>query len=69
MMLCYPVTFKFWAALELFRRHGNRKPKRFDFGIKYMSIDKTGKTLEFHYQWLNIFGLLEETDIESSVAF
>ena len=38
------VTFKFWATLELFRRHGNQKPKRFDFGNEY------DRTLQFHYQ-------------------
>ena len=25
------VTFKFWITLEFSRRHGNLKPKRFDF--------------------------------------
>ena len=65
-MLCNSVTFKFWATLELFRRHGNHKPKRFGFGIEHKSNDRA---IQFHYQWLEIFGLLEETDIESGVAF
>ena len=65
-MLCNSVTFKFWATLELFRRHGNHKPKRFDFCIEYKLIYRT---LTFHYQWLKIFSLLEETDIGSSIAF
>ena len=60
------ATFKFWATLELFRHHDNHKPNPFDFGIEYKSIDRT---LQFHYRWLETFGLLEETDIESSVAF
>ena len=37
----------------------------FDFDIEYKSFDRT---LQFHYQWLELFGLLEETNIEPSVA-
>ena len=33
------VTFKFWVTLECARRHGNCKPKRFDFCIEHKSID------------------------------
>ena len=47
-------------------RDGNRKPKPFDFDIQYKSIDKT---LQFRFQRLEIFSLLDETDIESSVVF
>ena len=65
-MLRNSVTFKFLATLELFWHHGNYKLKRFDIGIENKSIDRT---FQFHYQWLEIFGILEETDIESCVAF
>ena len=60
------VTFKFWVTLEFSRRHGNRKPKRFDFCIEYKPIDRD---LTIHYQWLELFGLLEETGLKSSVVF
>ena len=60
------MTFKFWVSLVFSRHHGNLKPKRFDFCIKYKPIDRT---CQFHYQWLELFGLLEEIGIESSVAF
>ena len=64
--LCNPVTFKVWVTLEFLWHHGNFKPKCFDFCIKYKPIDWT---CQFHYHWLDIFGLLEEIGIESSVAF
>ena len=60
------VTFKFWVTLEFSRRHGNLKPKRFDFCIEYKPIDRTWT---FDYQWLELFGLLEEIGIKSSIAF
>ena len=60
------VTFKFWITLEFSRRHCNLKPKRFDFCIENKLIDRT---CPFHYQRLGLFGLLEEIDIKSSVAF
>ena len=59
------VTFKFWVSLE-FSHHGDLKPKRFNFCIEYKPI---GQTRPFHYQGLELFGLLEEIGIESSVAF
>ena len=34
------VAFKCWVTLEFSRRHGNLKPKRFDFCIKYKPIDR-----------------------------
>ena len=60
------VTFKFWVTLEFSRHHGNLKPKRCAFCIEYKPIDRTWP---FHYQWLELFGLLKETGIKSSVAF
>ena len=60
------VTFKFWVTLEFSRHHCNLKPKRFDFCIKYKPIDRT---CPFHYQRLELFGLMEEIGIKSSVAF
>ena len=60
------VTFKFWVTLEFSRRHCNLKPKRFDFCIEYKPIDRT---CPFHYQRLELFGLLEEIGNKSSVAF
>ena len=60
------VTFKFGVTLEFSRRHCNLKPKRFDFCIKYKPIDRT---CPFHYQRLELFGLLEEICIKSSFAF
>ena len=60
------MTFKFWVTLEFSRRHGNFKPKRFDFCIEYKPVDRTWP---FHYQWLELFGLLEEIGIKASVAF
>ena len=60
------VTFKFWVFLEFSRRHCNLKPKRFNFCIEYKPIDRT---CPFHYQRLELFGLLEEIGIKSSVAF
>ena len=60
------VTFKFWVSFELSGRHCNLKPKRFDFCIEYKTTDRT---CPFHYQWLKLFGLLEEIGIKSSVAF
>ena len=60
------VTFKFWLTLEFSRRHCNLKPKRFDFCIEYKPIDRT---YSFHYQRLELFGLLEEIGIQSSVVF
>ena len=41
VMLCNSVTFQFWATLELFRRHGNHTPKRFDFCIECKLTDWT----------------------------
>ena len=55
------VTFKFWVTLAFLRRHGNLKPKRFEFYIDYKPIDRT---CPFHYQWLELFGLLEEIGIK-----
>ena len=60
------MTFKFWVTLEFSRRHCNLKPKRFDFCIEYKPINPT---CSFQYQCLVLFGLLEEIDIKSSVAF
>ena len=60
------VTFKFWFTPEFSRRFCNLKPKRFDFYIEYKPTDRT---CPFHYQWLELFGLLEEIGIKSSVAF
>ena len=34
------VTFKFWVTLEFARRHGNLKPKCFDFCIEYKPVDR-----------------------------
>ena len=65
MWLYVTVTFKFWATLEISWRHGNLKPKRFDFFIEYKPLDRT---CPFHFQWLKLFGVLEEIGIESSVA-
>ena len=59
------VTFKFWVTLEFLRRHRNLKPKRFEFCIEYKPIDRT---YPFYYQRLELFGLLEENAIKSSVA-
>ena len=64
--LCNSVTFKFWVPLEFSRRHGDLKPKRFDFFIHCKPFDRI---CPFHYQWLELFGLLEEIYLESSVAF
>ena len=64
--LCNSVTLKFWVTLEFSRSHGNLKPKRFKFRIEYNPFDRT---CPFHYQWLELFGLLEENSIESNVAF
>ena len=36
------VTFKFWVTLEFSRRHGNLKPKRFDFCIEYKPVELPG---------------------------
>ena len=44
---CKSVIFKFWATLEFSRRHGNLKPKRFDFYIQCKPVDRT---CPFHYQ-------------------
>ena len=41
------VTFKFGVSFEFARRHGNLKPKRFDFGIEHKPVDQT---CPFHYQ-------------------
>ena len=60
------VTFKFWVTLEFLRRHCNLKPKHFDFCIEYKPADRT---CPFHYQRLELFGLLEEICIKLSVAF
>ena len=60
------VIFKFWVTREFSQRHCNLKPKRFDFCIEYKPVDRT---CPFHYQWLELFGLLEEIGIKSSVAF
>ena len=57
------VTFKFWVTLEFSRRHCNLKPKRIDFCIEYKPVDRTC------HQRLDLFGLLEEIGIKSSVAF
>ena len=56
----------FWVTLEFSRRHRNLKPKRFAFCIEYKPIDRT---CLFRYQWLELFDLLEEIGIKSSVAF
>ena len=66
MTLFYSVTFIFWVTLEFSRRNGNLKPKRFDFCIEYKS---TVLICQYHYQSLELFGLLEEIGNESSVAF
>ena len=63
MQLC---NFGIWVTQEFLRRHGNRKPKRFDVCIKCKPINWT---CQFHHQRLDIFGLLEEIDKESGVAF
>ena len=60
------VTFEFWVILEFSQRHGNLKPKRFGFCIEYKPIDRT---CPFHYQSLELFCLLEEIGIKSSIAF
>ena len=39
--LCNTVTFKYLVILEFSRRHGNLKPKRFDFCIEYKPVDRT----------------------------
>ena len=65
-ILCNTVNFKFRVSLEFFRRHVNLKQKRFDFCVEYKP---TGRICQFHYHWLDIFGLLEETATESSIAF
>ena len=59
------VTFKFWVTVAFSRRHGNLKQKRFDFCIEDKPIDRTRP----YYQWLELFGLLWEIRIKSSVAF
>ena len=61
------MTFQYWVArYEFSLRHVNLKPKCFDFCVECKPIDRT---CPFHYQWLELFGLLEEIGIESSVAF
>ena len=60
------MTFKFWVTFEYFQRQGKRQIKQFDFGVEYKP---NGRTCKFQYQWLEIFGSLEETYIEASVAF
>ena len=49
--------------MELFRRHGNHKPKRFDFGIEYKSVDRFGNiwSSERNWHWTNccVFKVLE----------
>ena len=60
------VTFKFRATLEFSRRHCNLKPNRFNFCIEYKPIDRT---CPFHYQRLELYGLLGAIGIKSSVAF
>ena len=46
---------KFWVTLEFSRHHGNLKPKRFDFCIKFKPIDRT---CPFHYQWLELHSFI-----------
>ena len=58
------VIFKFWVTLEFLRRHCNLKPKRFDFCIEYKPTDRTCP-----FQRLELFSLLEEIGIKSSVVF
>ena len=60
------MTFKFGVTLKFSRRHCNLKPKRFDFFIEYKPADRT---CPFHYQRLELFGLLEQIGIKLSVAF
>ena len=60
------VTFKFRVTFEFSRRHCNLKPTRFDFCMEYKPIDPT---CPFYYQRLELFGLLKEIGIKSSVAF
>ena len=60
------VTLKFLVTLEFSRRHCNLRPKRFDFCIEYKPIHRL---CPFHYQRLELFGLLEEIGIKSNVAF
>ena len=59
------VTFKFWVTLEFSRHHCNLKPKVLIF------VSNTSQLIgrPFHYQRLELFGLLEEIGIKSSVAF
>ena len=50
-----------------FWRHGKRlQINHFDYGVEYKP---NGRTCKFQYQWLEIFGRLEEIYIEASVAF
>ena len=64
------VTFKFWVTLEFSQRHCNLKPKGFDFCIEYKPTDRIWPPgCPFHYQRLELFGLLEEIGIKSSVEF
>ena len=66
MWLYATKWLKFRVTLEFSRRHGNLKPKRFDILYRMQAIDRT---CPFHYQCLELFGLLEEICIESSVEF
>ena len=63
---CYVWLLNFWVTLEVFRRHGKRQIKHFDFGVEYKP---NGRTCKFQYQWLEILCRLEEIYIEASVAF
>ena len=61
------VTFKFWVTLEFSQCHCILKPKRFDFCIEYKLIDRI--FVHFIINGLELFGLLEEIGIKSSVVF
>ena len=60
------MTFQFWVTIEFIRSHGKRHKKQFDFGVEYKP---NGWTCQFQYQRLEIVALLEEINIEASVAF
>ena len=60
VILCNSVIFEFCVTLECLRRHGNLKPKHFDFCIEYKAIYRT---FPFHYHSLEIVPLLEEINI------
>ena len=43
------VTIKYWVTLEFLRRHGNLKPKRFDFCIEYKPVKRTFIINDWNY--------------------